>query len=158
MPQAGLRSRSQKKNLRANWISRGLVPDAVLVMEPKLALFRMQHVVLGGANCVRLNKLKNSTRDSTPARPSAPKTIFLKIAKSKLFTPSERRVASTRGSSPKVKSAGATKHAVLNQSPRLKGLVRNAFLHPGTIFGREPAPNRVASLACPLLKTRGNPR
>src|SRR5438309_7003392 len=136
---------------------RGLVPGAVLLTKPKFALFAVQQVVLGGANCVRLNRLKNSTRDSIPARPSEPKTIFLNTAKSKLIMPSERKVGSTRGSLPKVKSAGAAKHAVLNH-PSMRGRpLPDILSQPGTIFGREPAPNRVASLACPLLNTRGNP-
>src|SRR5246127_1185776 len=137
---------------------RGLVRGAVLVTNPKFALLALQQVVFGGANCVRLNKLKNSTRDSIPARPSGPKTIFLNTAKSKLFTPSERKVGSTRGSLPKLKSAGATKHAVLNHPFRRDVAAPDDLLQPAITLGREPAPNRVASLACPLLNTSGNPR
>src|SRR6266478_1987485 len=127
---------------------RGFVPGAVLVTTPKFALFVEQQVVFGGANWVRLNRLKNSTRNSTLARPSRSRRRFLKAATSKLSTPSERRVGSTRGSLPKVKSAGATKHPVLNHSlSRAVPLAADDLWHPGKRFGREPAPNRVASFA-----------
>src|SRR6266403_4620081 len=127
---------------------RGFVPGAVLVTTPKFALFVEQQVVFGGANWVRLNRLKNSTRNSTLARPSRSSRRCLKAATSKLSTPSERRVESTRGSLPKVKSAGATKHPVLNQ-PLRRALppAANDLWHPGTRLGREPVPNKVASLA-----------
>ena len=41
------------------------VPAAVLVITPKF-LFEVQHVVLGGANWVRLKRLNNSVRNSNP--------------------------------------------------------------------------------------------
>src|SRR5258708_34080307 len=97
---------------------RGFVPGAVLVAVPKFAWFVDQQVVFGEENWVRLNRLKNSTRNATLARPSRSSRRFLKAATAKLSTPSERRVESTRGSLPKVKSAGATKHPVLNQPLR----------------------------------------
>src|SRR5882762_588135 len=129
-------------------MSRGLVPGAVLVTTPKFALFAEQQVVLGGANWVRLNKLKNSIRNSPPARASLPSITFLNTAKSKLSTPSERSVESTRGSLPKVKSAGAAKQPVLNHRfSRAIDTPEADLRHPGNTFGREPAPNRVASLA-----------
>src|SRR5712664_3051456 len=110
---------------------RGFVPGAVLVTTPKFALFVEQQVVFGGANWVRLNRLKNSTRNSTLARPSRSSRRFLKAATSKLSTPSERRVESTRGSLPNVKSAGATKHPVLNQPLRRDlPLAANDLWHP----------------------------
>src|SRR6267378_7224315 len=100
----------------------------------------------------------NSTRNSTLARPSRSSRRFLKAATSKLSTPSERRVESTRGSLPKVKSAGATKHPVLNQPlRRALPLAADDLWHPGKRLGREPAPNKVASLACPLRNIKGNP-
>src|SRR5258708_9274810 len=139
-------------------MSRGFVPGAVLVTAPKFALFAEQQVVFGGANCVRLNKLKNSTRNSLPARASLPSTTFLNTAKSKLSTPSERSVESTRGSLPKVKPAGAAKHSVLNHRfSRAIDTPEMDLWHPGKTFGREPPPNRVASLAWPLLNIDGKP-
>src|SRR5258708_21341194 len=126
---------------------RGFVPGAVLVTTPKFALFVEQQVVFGEENWVRLNRLKNSTRNSTLARPSRSRRRSLKAATSKLSTPSERRVESTRGSSPKVKSAGAKKHRVLNQPlRRALPLAADDLCHPGTRFAREPAPHKVVSL------------
>src|SRR5258706_16146600 len=133
---------------------RGFVPGAVLVTTPKLALFVEQQVVFGGANWVRLNRLKNSTRNSTLARPSRSSRRFLKAATSTLSTPSERRVESTRGSLPKVKSAGATKHPVLNQ-PLRRGLppVARQLLHAVRQFGRQLEPNTGGGLRCPSWET-----
>src|SRR5882762_11627704 len=139
-------------------MSRGLVPGAVLVTTPKFALFAEQQVVLGGANWVRLNRLKNSTRNSPPARASRPSETFLNTAKSKLSTPSERSVGSTRDSLPKVKSGGAEKHAVLNHRfSRPIDAPEKGLWHPDNTFGREPAPNRVASFAWPLRNISGEP-
>src|SRR5882724_9778202 len=104
----------------ANWTSRGLVPAAVLVTTPKFLLFEVQHVVFGGANCVRLKMLKNYVRNSNPKRPSRPNIVLLNKEKSKLLIPCARSWGSTRGSSPNVKSAGAVKHAVLNHLGALK--------------------------------------
>src|SRR6202451_2990927 len=127
---------------------RGFVPGAVLVTTPKSALFVEQQVVFGGENCVRLNKLKNSTRNSMLARPSRSSGRFLKAATSKLLIPSERSDESTRGSLPKVKSAGATKHAVLNQlSRRALPLGADDLSQADNTSGREPAPNSVVSFA-----------
>jgi len=50
LPARRIRVRIQKKNFDANWINRGFVPGAVLVMTPKFALLLVQQVVLGGAN------------------------------------------------------------------------------------------------------------
>src|SRR5258708_960042 len=127
---------------------RGFVPGAVLVTTPKFALFVEQQVVFGEENWVRLNRLKNSTRNSTLARPSRSSRRFLKAATSKLPPPWERRAKWTRGSLRRVKSAGAMKHPVLNQ-PWRRALPPAAddLSHPGTRLGREPAPNKVASLA-----------
>src|SRR6266478_6380314 len=102
---------------------RGFVPGAVLVTTPKFALFVVQQIVFGGANWVRLNKLKNSTRNSIPVFASRPSMSFLKRAKSKLITPSERSVGSARDWFPKVKSAGAEKQAGLNHARRREGPV-----------------------------------
>src|SRR6266403_2019586 len=97
---------------------------------------------------VRLKRLKTSTRNSRFARPSRSSKRFLKAATSKLLTPSARSVGSTRGELPKVKSAGATKHVVLNQAfSRAVPVEDTELWHPGTILGREPAPNSVASFA-----------
>src|SRR5207245_4456975 len=134
------------------------VPGAVLVTTPKFALLLLQQIVFGGANWVRLKRLKNSVRNSTAMRSSAPKVVRLKIAKSKLSMLSDRRAASTRDSLPKVKSVGATKHAVSNQPFSLAVALPEVDLwHPATTLGREPAPNNVVSLAWPLLHTKGNP-
>src|SRR6266481_2454904 len=100
-------------NLSPNWISLGVVPAAVLVTTPK---FADPTLVLGGANCVRLNRLKNSVRNSSPSLLSGPNCVRLNNEKSKLFTPEPRRLESVRDSLPKVKSAGETKQAELNHS------------------------------------------
>src|SRR3974377_1573186 len=98
-------------------------------MTPKFTLFALQQIVFGGANCVTLKILNN--------------------AKSKLLIPCARSLASTRGSSPNVKSAGASKHAVLNHfgmwllfaSPsREVALPCTTGLHAGTTLGRGPPP------------------
>src|ERR1700722_2790141 len=129
-------------------MSRGLVPGAVLVTTPKFALFEEQQVVFGAANCVRLKRLKTSTRNSRLVLPSWSSTRFLNAATSKLLTPSARKLESTRDSLPNVKSAGAVKHAVLNQLlSRAAPLEAADLSHPGTTFGREPAPKRVVSFA-----------
>ena len=113
------------------------MPGAVLVTKPKLALFALQQIVFGGPNCVRLKRLKNSTRASTAALASGPKKNRLKIAKSKLSTPSERKEESTRDSFPKLKFAGAAKQEVLNQpSRRSMRSAPDVFLHPSIAFGR----------------------
>jgi len=148
----------QKKNFDANCIRRGLVPGSVLVTTPKLALLLVQQLVLGGANCARFNRLKNSTLNSKPMRSCWPSNTLLNPARSKLSTPSERKVESTRGSVPNVKSAGAAKHAALNQ-PRSRRLLLAGveLLQEDSRLGREPAPNRVTSFTWPLLNTSGNP-
>src|SRR6267143_2643724 len=100
-------------NLSPNWISLGVVPAAVLVTLPK---FADPTLVLGGANCVRLNRLKSSVRNSSPNLLSGPNWVRLNSAKSKLFTPEPRSLGSVRDSLPKTKSGGETKQAVLNHS------------------------------------------
>src|SRR5260370_10616505 len=129
-----------------------------MVTTPKLALFVVQQMVFGGANWVRLNKLKNSTRNSIPVFASRPSISFLKRAKSRLFTPSERSAGSTRGWLPKVKSAGAEKQAGLNHARRReRPVAADDLWQPDDTFGREPAPNKVTSLALPLANTKANP-
>src|SRR5712664_1409935 len=129
-------------NLSPNWTNLGFVPAAVLVTLPK---FAEPTLVLGGANCVRLNRLKNSVRNSSPNLLSGPNWVRLNKAKSKLFTPEPRRLASVRDSLPKVKSAGETKQAVLNHSFSLleSPPVGAPLLQPETKLGREPPPNCV---------------
>src|SRR5467141_617801 len=100
-------------NFSPNWMSRGFVPGYVLVTTPK---FDDVTLVLGGANCVRLKRLKNSVRNSRPSFSSGPKRVRLNREKSQLLTPDARRFASVRDSFPKVKSAGDVKQAVLNHS------------------------------------------
>ena len=108
--------RSQKNSFSPNCTSRGLVPGAVDVTTPKFGLFAEQQIVLGGANCVRLNKLKTSVRNSRPSRSLLVNRILLNNAASKLLMPCERSRGSTRDSVPNSKSAGAAKHDVLNHS------------------------------------------
>src|SRR5260370_30041528 len=141
-------------NLSPNWISLGVVPAAVLVTTPK---FADPTLVLGGANWVRLNMLKNSLRNSSPNLLSGPNWVRLNRAKSKLFTPGPRRLGSVRDSSPKVKSAGETKQAVLKNSLSDETPAGLDVLQPGTLFGRNPAPNPVVKFEFPLVKTRGKP-
>src|SRR6266481_9425161 len=100
-------------------------------------------LVFGGANCVRLKRLKNSLRNSSPSLSSGPNRVRLNSAKSKLFTPAPRSLGSVRDSSPKVKSAGEAKQAVLNHSA-ICGMPDGLdVLQPGTLFGREPPPYEV---------------
>src|SRR5438552_1281231 len=97
-------------------------------------------------------------RNSIVVLVSRPSRSLLKTAKSKLFTPSERNVGSTRDSLPNVKFAGAEKQEALNQAfKRDDAPPADTLSHPAETFGREPAPNSVASLACPFANTRGNP-
>lgn len=134
-------------------MSLGFVPAAVLLTTPK---FDEPMLVLGGANCVRLKRLKNSVRNSNPSLSSGPKRVLLNREKSQLFMPDTRREESVRDSLPNTKSGGATKHAVLNHSFSLAlPLAGDDLLQPETTFGREPAPNRVVKLAIPLENTRG---
>src|SRR5258705_5228468 len=100
-------------------------------------------LVFGGENCVRLKRLKNSLRNSTPSLSSGPNRVRLNNAKSKLFTPGPRRLGSVRDSSPKVKSAGETKQAVLKNSFSAGTPAGLDVLQPGTLLGRDPAPNPV---------------
>src|ERR1700678_2490326 len=104
---------------------------------PKVLLPR---VLPGGPNWTRLNVLKNSDRNCKPSLFSGPKFVVLNNAKSQLLIPAPRIVASTRDSSPKPHSAGATKQLVLNQTTLLvvPGAIVCAalLLHPGTTFGR----------------------
>src|SRR5260370_16525666 len=108
---------------------------------PKFALFVVKQMVFGGANWVRLNKLKNSTRNSISVFASRPSISFLKRAKSKLFTPSERSAGSTRDWLPKVKSAGAEKQAGLNhaRSPEVP-VAPHDLPQPDTPFATHPPP------------------
>src|SRR5215468_6802514 len=100
-------------------------------------------LVLGGANCVRLKRLKNSDRNSSPSLSSGPNRVRLNRAKSQLFTPEPRSEGSVRDSSPKTKSGGETKHAVLNHSVSAETPEGLPLLQPGTTSGREPPPNEV---------------
>src|SRR5713101_3697948 len=128
-------------NLSPNWTNLGFVPAAVLVTLPK---FAEPTLVLGGANCVRLKRLKNSVRNSSPNLLSGPNWVRLNNAKSKLFTPEPRRLESVRDSLPKVKSAGEVKQEVLNHSLSFEVPVGRApLLQPATKLGREPPPNDV---------------
>src|SRR5438445_5519322 len=128
-------------NLSPNWTSLGFVPAAVLLTTPNVD---DPTLVLGGANCVRLKRLKNSVRNSSPIFSSGPKRVLLNKEKSQLLTPDARRFASVRDSLPKVKSAGDVKQAVLNHSFSLAEPPEGAdLLQPETMFGREPAPNSV---------------
>src|SRR5260370_5773317 len=133
-------------NFSPNWMSRGFVPGKVLLTTPKVDDVTL---VFGGANCVRLKRLKNSVRNSIPSFSSGPKRVLLNKAKSKFLTPEPRSEGSVRASLPKVKSGAAAKQAVLNHSlmsfplpPPLKG---DALLQPSTPFGRETAPKSAAS-------------
>src|SRR5258707_12188990 len=114
-------------------------------------------LVFGGANCVRLKRLKNSLRNSSPNLLSGPNWVRLNSAKSKLFTPEPRSLGSVRDSLPKTKSGGETKQAVLNHSLSAATPDGLDVLQPGTLFGREPPPNEVVKLALPLVKTNGKP-
>src|SRR5437016_7687560 len=100
----------------------------VLVTTPKLALFAVQHVPFGGPNCGWLKMLKNSVRNSIFAR--SPIVVFLNTAKSKLFIPCCRRVASTRDSLPKPQSGGGGKHEVWNQWLSLETALPEVDLWP----------------------------
>src|SRR6202008_3228337 len=71
----------QNENFNPNWISRGLFATALTT--PKLLAPK---VVPGAANCERLNKLKNSVRNSRFVL--SVKFVRLKMAKSKLIMPS----------------------------------------------------------------------
>src|SRR5260370_41469681 len=103
--------------------------------------------VFGSANRVLLKRLKNSVRNSIPSFSSGPKRVLLNKAKSKFLTPEPRSEGSVRASLPKVKSGGAAKQAVLNNSlmscPLPPPLKWDAFLQPATTFGPEPAPKSV---------------
>src|ERR1700691_4686315 len=102
----------------------------MLVTCPKFALPK---AVFGGANCVRLKRVKNSARYSTPSFLSGPKFVLLNAEKSKFLTPSPRKVGSVRPSFPNVKSAGAVKQAVLNHSVSCAAPPSgDALLHPAT--------------------------
>src|SRR5580704_13306820 len=119
-------------------MSRGFVPLAVLLTWPKDEL---PTEVFGGANCVRLKRLKNSVRNSRPNFSSGPKRVLLKSEKSQLLTPEARRLGSTRDALPNTKSAGEEKHAVLNHALSFADPPAGAdLLHPATTFGREPPP------------------
>src|ERR1700674_5178597 len=100
-------------------------------------------LMFGGANRVRLKRLKNSLRNSSPNLLSGPNWVRLNSAKSKLFTPEPRSLGSVRDSLPKVKSAGETTQAVLNHSFSRGTPEGVDVLQPGTLFGREPPPNEV---------------
>src|ERR1700686_1801150 len=111
--------------------------------------------------------LKNSVRNSRPNRSLAANLVLLNKAKSKLLIPCARRRGSTRGSLPKLKSAGAAKQAVLNQrgaftlfgSPSLEvELPDTDPLQPGKKLGGAPPPKSVVPFTCPLLKISGKPR
>src|SRR5437899_658520 len=131
-------------------MSLGLVPGKMLVTLPKFGfgvcpsaksvLAGEQQLVFGGANCVRLKRLKNSPRNSSPSLLSGPNWVRLNKAKSKLFTPEPRSLGSVRDSSPKTKSGGETKQAVLNHSFSAATPDGLPLLHPGTTSGREPPP------------------
>src|ERR1700691_517032 len=119
-----------------NWLL--TIPKLVLLVAPSPTL--LQQAVLGGPNCTRLNVLKNSVRNCKPSLFSGPKFVVLNKAKSQLLIPAPRIVASTRASSPKPHSAGATKQLVLNQTNWLPvpgtTVCAALLLHPGTTFGR----------------------
>src|SRR5258708_19591167 len=100
-------------NLSPNWISLGVVPAAVLVTTPK---FADPTLVLGGANCVRLKRLKNSVRNSSPNLLSGPNWGRLNRAKSKLFTPEPLKFPSVLDSLPKLNPAGNPNQPVFNHS------------------------------------------
>src|SRR5229473_7747130 len=111
--------------------------------------------------------LKNSIRNSKSRRSLAANLVLLNREKSELSTPSERRLGSTRGSFPKVKSGGAAKQEGLNHRGALRLFGSPSFVvaapdadagQPDTRFGREPPPKSVVPLSCPFVKTRGNPR
>src|SRR5260221_6870226 len=111
--------------------------------------------------------LKNSVRNSRPNLSLVANLVLLNTAKSKLSIPSARSRGSTRCSFPKVKSAGAAKHAELNHLETLGSFglpSREVALadadgsQPWTRVGRAPAPHSVVPLTCPLVKTNGKPR
>src|SRR5258708_34760608 len=99
-------------NFSPNWTSLGVVPAAVLLTTPNVD---EPTLVLGGANCVRLKRLKNSVRNSSPSFSSGPKRVLLNKEKSQLLTPDARRFGSVRDSLPKTQSAGAAKQAAFSQ-------------------------------------------
>src|SRR5438876_12253319 len=68
-------------------------------------------------------------------RSLGPKYVLLKTAKSKLFTPFCRSVASTRDSLPKPHCGGAVKHAVLNHSFSCETPAGAPLLQPATTLG-----------------------
>src|ERR1043165_4120601 len=68
--------------------------------------------VFGSANCTRLNRLKNSVRNSSLKRSLI--CVFLTTVKSKLLIPAARNTGSVHDSLPNVKEAGWAKAAVLN--------------------------------------------
>jgi hypothetical protein len=130
----------------------------VLLTTPNVLL---PNAVFGGPNCGRLNRLKNSARNSRYIRSEGPKVVFLKAAQFQLFTPSWRRWGSTRDSLPKPYAGGAVKQDVLNHwlilCSRLPG---TDWLHPATTFGlRVPMPNPNAESGVPVLvlNFRGKP-
>src|ERR1700739_2791484 len=114
-------------------------------------------LVFGGANCVRLKRLKNSLRNSIPSLSSGPNRVRLNSAKSKLFTPEPRRLGSVRDSLPKTKSGGETKQAVLNHSFSAATPEGLPLLQPGTTFGREHPQYEGGGWALPWGKTTGSP-
>src|SRR5271156_2901092 len=114
------------------------IPKPVLLVAGTARLVLLQQAVFGGPNWTRLNVLKNSVRNCKPSLFSGPKFVVLNNAKSQLLIPAPRNVASTRDSSPKPHSAGATKQLALNQTTLLPFTVvcGALLLHPGTTFGR----------------------
>src|SRR5262249_34988436 len=67
-----------------------------------------------------------------------------------------RRLESTRGSFPNLKSSGCEKQEVLNHSLSLdSALPDSPALHPGTRFGRAPAKNKMVLLK--VKNFRGKP-
>src|ERR1700758_4059065 len=91
-----------------------LLPVPVPGSNAQLPRSETTQVPFGGPNCGRLKRLKNSVRNSIFILSSGPKYVLLNIAKSKFLTPSCRKVASTRDSSPKPHAGAEVKQLVLN--------------------------------------------
>src|SRR5260221_2318709 len=99
--------------------------------------------------------LKNSVRNSRPNLSLVANLVLLNTAKSKLSIPSARSRGSTRCTFPKVKSAGAAKHAVLHHLDTLCSFEfasREVVLAHAdgsqlrTRFRRQPPPQSVVPL------------
>src|SRR5258708_40307776 len=94
--------------------------------------------------------LKTSVRNSRPILSLVANLVLLNTAKSKLSIPSARSRGSTRCSFPKVKSAGAAKHAVLNHLETLGSFDPSASASATSRLANSNEPNvsRLFNTAC----------